>query len=320
MNKITLFSLLLFTSLILRVTSQTVLLNEDFSDGSRTNQALPASSAWFSSTAGSLSVLSGALTRNGAGSIITYFTNSGAPIQLAVGEKLRVTYSLILSGTPPTAPSPVDSFLRVGLYNSHGTSSDANATTTATRFTADSFGTITAAVANYSGYLATAPYTPTATNKMQSFEKLSDSSSASLSSIGTQYEFKNFGGTDLDFVFGNTYSTSFEMTRTTLGMTGVFGITGDFINSSGVVTTTTQSITFTDNTTPVYTFDTFAYMPQGPSMVSSLDNFVVTYFAVPEPMSGGIIFLGSGVFFAVYIKNIFSKRLMGSKKLKMAMA
>src|SRR5204863_3389913 len=70
---------------------------------SRTYQGLPTNSAWFASSAGSLSVASGALrmivgTSSGAG--ITYFTttNTSPPIQLNVGDTMTATFLFTFNG------------------------------------------------------------------------------------------------------------------------------------------------------------------------------------------------------------------------------
>jgi pectate lyase len=94
-----------------------VFLRERFADLSRTNQALPSSSAWFSSSGSSnVSVVGSELRQvvTSSRTIVTYFTDqSGQPATLAPGESITAAFNFRLT----TIDSTGDNF-RVGLLRS----------------------------------------------------------------------------------------------------------------------------------------------------------------------------------------------------------
>jgi hypothetical protein len=79
-----------------------VLLDDTWSDGTRTDQNLPMESAWYVSTASQLTAGTNALTLAvGSGSVmaVTYFTgNSASPAHLDLGDTLTVTFAVTFSG------------------------------------------------------------------------------------------------------------------------------------------------------------------------------------------------------------------------------
>ena len=94
-----------------------VFLRERFADGLRTNQALPNSSAWFSSSgASNVSVVGPELRQvvTSSRTIVTYFTDaSGQPATLAPGESISASFNFRLTTIDTTG----DNF-RVGLLRS----------------------------------------------------------------------------------------------------------------------------------------------------------------------------------------------------------
>src|SRR5258705_12964343 len=76
----------------------TVLLDDPWADGTRTNQNLPSESAWFSSTGSALTAAMNSMNLALAGSAvmpITYFTtNDTSPVQLSMGDTLIATFRL----------------------------------------------------------------------------------------------------------------------------------------------------------------------------------------------------------------------------------
>jgi len=103
-----------------------VLLDESFDDLDRTNQNLPDGAHWYyqgaPTTADHLSVIPSVVGRamllksTASPTMINgYFTPSGSPRTLAVGDSVSVSMSLTLSSTPDS-----DSGFRIGLYNSNG--------------------------------------------------------------------------------------------------------------------------------------------------------------------------------------------------------
>jgi hypothetical protein len=110
-------------------------------DGTRTDSNLPEESAWFASTASSLTATTNLMTGTNPATSSrhwwTYFTSNGNnPAMLNVGETLHVTLEFVPSGV---AASNNNTSLRFGLFNSSG----------GTRTVAD--GT-TPAGAGFSGY------------------------------------------------------------------------------------------------------------------------------------------------------------------------
>src|SRR5437899_953602 len=76
----------------------TVWLDDTWADGTRTNQNLPTDSAWFCSTAASLTATTNAMyLAVGSGSVmaLSYFTaNTNISIQLTPGDTLIATFRL----------------------------------------------------------------------------------------------------------------------------------------------------------------------------------------------------------------------------------
>jgi len=97
--------------------AEVIHLNETFADGSRLDQNLPSTAAWYSSsTATNLFAGSGVLTQNigsGGRHLIAYFAD--APVTIAVGEVMEVTATISFN-----VPANVSGAFRVGLFNSNG--------------------------------------------------------------------------------------------------------------------------------------------------------------------------------------------------------
>src|SRR2546428_139021 len=109
-----------FTVLFLLVLSShaAVLLDDTWADGNRTSTSLPTDSAWYASTASSLTAAVNSLTATPSTisrTWWTYFTtNVTAPVSLNVGETLKVTLAFIPSGVVALNGN---FGLHVGLYN-----------------------------------------------------------------------------------------------------------------------------------------------------------------------------------------------------------
>ena len=96
----------------------TVILDDTFADGSRTNQNLPTDAAWFVSTPSSWKTAMNALTETNSTSAImavTYFgANTNAPVSLAVGDTLTVTMNFTFNNV---AGQNGSSGFRIGVYD-----------------------------------------------------------------------------------------------------------------------------------------------------------------------------------------------------------
>ena len=103
------------------------LLDDTFADGSRTNQNLPTSAAWYlRGNATSLAASPGQMTYTSNGNvsnIVGYFTGSGTPYTLSVGETMTLSMSLSLSNVPD-----IDNVFRFGLFNSGGSQINSDST------------------------------------------------------------------------------------------------------------------------------------------------------------------------------------------------
>lgn len=100
--------------------SATVLVDDTWADGTRTNTNLPHESAWHASTASSLTaatnVMIGAIPATSSRTWWTYFTaNAATPAALSTGETLRVTLEFAPSGV---APLNANTSLRFGVFDS----------------------------------------------------------------------------------------------------------------------------------------------------------------------------------------------------------
>src|SRR5437867_3727906 len=96
-----------------------VIVDDTWSDGTRNDTNLPAESAWYASNSSSLTATPGLLTGTTGGSSSrtwwTYFTSDPAtPVQLAVGETLKVTLVFTCSGVNANNDGRA---LRLGVYD-----------------------------------------------------------------------------------------------------------------------------------------------------------------------------------------------------------
>ncbi len=100
-------SLFLFTAVL--STQAVTLLDDTFADGTRNIQNLPTESAWFCSSASSLTAAPGAMTlQQGSTAIlaVSYFTTSANnPVSLNVGDTLSLNIAYTFTGVAPANSS-----------------------------------------------------------------------------------------------------------------------------------------------------------------------------------------------------------------------
>lgn len=254
------------------------LLNDNFSSGVRNVQNLPSQSAWFAQSSGSnLTVVSQHLNwaANG-GFIVSYFTASGSPQNLNIGDTLTLSYTLSFA----TVPTGGNNFRLALLNSSNGA-----------RATADNqsaSGTGGNAYTNYSGYLFT-------TNLA--------SSSGSVSSIQERSNFVNSGSNLLMSVGGTSAYVGLGTTGGNNALSDGVSYTGtlslNLVSASQMdITHTINGFTFTrsDTVSPFTSFDTVAFNI-GTSTVT-IDDISVVYTPVPEPSTLALTVLGglAGIF------------------------
>ena len=109
--------LLLWLTALLPVHA-TTLLDDTFADGTRTNQNLPTDAAWYVSSSGSWTTMSGALSVAMSSSAVlgvSYFgANASSPVALSVGDILTVTLKFTFNGV---AAANTSGGLRLGLFD-----------------------------------------------------------------------------------------------------------------------------------------------------------------------------------------------------------
>src|ERR1051326_2144891 len=124
-------ALVVFTAALSRAD---VLLNDTWTDGTRTDQNLPTESAWFASDGSALDATANSMTlTNGTSAVLalTYFgTNSSTPVQLNAGDPLTATIKMTLNGVGANNSSQG---FRLGLFDF------ADSTLSPTWATADGF-------------------------------------------------------------------------------------------------------------------------------------------------------------------------------------
>lgn len=278
----------LVSALALPLSAQTVtttLLNDTFADTDRTNQALPGSAQWFTSASNStanIDAAGGALvTKNGL-TTLSYFTAADAPVELAVGESLTLTFTVSLSATTDAVGN-----FRVGLYDS------------GTRLAADNFGNTNAAfTGSYAGYLAVTNVGASSNNAFRVYERGSSTSLIAGSVSNYAQTGSAAGGAFKAFVANNVYTGAIVLSRTAESTMSISqSYTGLFAGDSSSSTTTA---TITDSSGLSTSFDTLAFYYNNTASLT-FDNIKLDYTslaAVPEPSSAaalaGLLALSAG--------------------------
>ncbi len=250
-----------------------VILDDRFVDGDRSTQNLPASSRWFfHSGAGSLTASPGAMNwtiAGGYGSMLTYFSASGSPVQLAVGDTLAVSFTMNVANPGAT---PLDQSLRFGLFNSQGT-----------RVSADGGTRFNNIFNNYQGYYGSINPLSSAANKFYAYRR----GGTAANDLFTQSSiFLPSSGAGLQWSAG-VINGSLSVTRLASGLRFRAQL-GDAV------------VDVTDATSTYFSFDTLAFYTAGETNTAASLTF--THFeverlqAVPEPGVAALL-LGVGVLF-----------------------
>jgi len=263
--------LFLLVASVLANAAQSPLLDDTWSDGDRTNTALPEESAWFASNAGTtptLSVAPGLLTCNvrmfetntGSRLWITHFTPAGAPVELVEGDTLKISVffrALSVATNPATGRG-----LRVGLFNFSEPG--------AARVTADGFSTGSgggAPGANVTGYLLNQNFCERfSVNNPIQIMKRTDTPNVNLMGASAVFTALGSGGGASDtpgFQNDTPYRLEFSVKRSA----GAAEITCLFADNAE------WSIqhTATDANSPTFRFDGFAIRPN--SAADAADSF-----------------------------------------------
>lgn len=253
------------------------LLNDTFSDNERATQSLTGSAEWGfapnggTNTNANLSAATGALvyTPQAAATAqhsTAYFTASGSPAALAVGESITLTFDFTLTALGAST----ENGLRFGLFNSNGSRYGAGFSSTA-----QSFSNLTV-FDDSTGFFTTANVGATTGQSLFGARKGNASGSNTTPFGGSSTitgAFTNSGY--LGLVASTAYTASLSITRNTA--------TQAFVSTT--INGFTQSGTTTGETASTLSFDSFtvltgsAIVPTGNTF--TIDNVNVT--VVPEP-------------------------------------
>ncbi|HTS17614.1 MAG TPA: glycosyl hydrolase family 28 protein [Verrucomicrobiae bacterium] len=252
----------------LRIPS-TLILDDTWSSGMRTNQNPPTSSAWWTSVPGSLNSATNSMTLTVGGNsaqAITYFTstNGSPPVQLNVGDTLTATFTLVFGGVWPSGSSSQG--FRFGLFDF------ADGSNMPVRVSSDgtSVGSQGSYVQGYSlfgkVYGTFSDATPIDIRKRTT---LSDSALLGTSADWTSLA-KNSLVTSSFAGFANLtpYTLQFVLQRTSLNSMLIT------ITWSNTLTGATLSESVTDSTASDFSFDGVAYRPSNNTTAPATNEFV----------------------------------------------
>jgi hypothetical protein len=269
----------------------TILLNDTWADGSRTETSLPNESAVYASAAGSVAMASGSLSYTQSASsqrLATYFTPNGAPVQLAVGDYLKASVQYVPKGALYNTTSRN---FRVGLFHDP----------TNAQISADGFNDGGGAGNPWEdarGYAVFMPLTmgPSNTAPFQINKRTVLSGQTSLMGSGGAYTNGTSGGANVVSVLDKVYTITFEVAKVSASQTD---LTLTLLDGNTVLSTHTSS---DDGSTygaaaPYDNFDLLAFRfssASGTADVLEFRNFQVeTGRIVPEPTA--LVMLGLAV-------------------------
>ena len=255
------------TAVVLGITSSAfadVLVDDTWVDGTRSDQNLPTESAWFTSSASSLTATTNAMNLAvGSSAVfsITYFTsNSASPAHLNVGDTLVATLHLKFSGL---AASPGSAGFRIGLFDY------ADSTLSPKRVTSD--GSISGNNSLGNGVQGYALFqtmgTAFTTNAPTDIRKRTNIADSGL--LGTSGDWTSLGigpgGLGAFTGFANATNYVLQLTAQRTGTNSV-AITVSWLNPTNGASLTT---TLTDNVASNFNFDAIAFRPQSASASAS---------------------------------------------------
>jgi hypothetical protein len=286
------------TTLAASAPAATILLNDTWTDGQRTQTNLPNESAVFVSAAASTSVAAGSLSytqSTGSQRLITYFAGAGSPVSVPVGQALKATVSFFARDGLGTS---VSRNFRVGLYR------DPDGTQVAVDGFNDAGGSGNP-WGNAEGYAGLFPLSTTAgTTQLFQIQKrtLVDGSQTSLMGAGAAYTAGPAGGGIVTAALNNLYTLTFTLNRVAAAQ---MNVTATLADSSGTLANLT-TINTTDGTSqlgtgaPYTAFDMLSFrFSAADGTANRLEFTRIKVELIPEPASLGLLGL-AGAALAVF--------------------
>jgi poly(beta-D-mannuronate) lyase len=247
----------------LSIVGGNILLSDDFSDGTFTNQSLPGSAKWYTS-GGSLAISSGTLGVTAGRMALAFFKNSGVQSP-AVGEQLTASFTLNFSVVGTSSGG-----FRFGFFNSNGAARPPDVSDSA--FTDyDGYIVTTTAVYPDSNSNTNGPITIRQRNPGVGGKLLGTTGSGYYSDVAAS------PSTSQGFVAGTSYTVTLTIARTAAGTVNLsVGVTGGSLSN--------YAFTANDVSGIVTGFDGFAVLStQSNGSTYSIDNVTVVHDTIPVP-------------------------------------
>jgi hypothetical protein len=273
------------------------LLNDSWSDGSRTETDLPNESAVYASHPDGVTMAVGSLTYDQTVSssqrLATYFTDAGSPQSIEVGNRLCVTVDF----SPETAlyPSTSRNF-RMGIF--HDPDDE--------RVAADGFNDSGGSIwGNALGYAVQMPISLSSTppSPFNIVKRLDNGASTSLLGSNSAYFQTSSGGDPVTGVLNKDYRIVAELLRKATNQMNVRFSLYDIDNINSPVLLSTHTVIDTATTfdgeaelSGIYSdFDLLAFRfsdAAGTADDLRFSNYKVEYKSIPEPVSALLLVLG----------------------------
>lgn len=267
-----------------------VIVNDTFADNTRTTESLPTSVQWtvgaHNGTAanafGTLDASTGqmVLDHTNAGSnsfaaVWGHFTASGSPLNLAVNDRLTLTFDVTFSGGAFPA-SPGAGGFRWALFNSNGS-----------RVTTDFAGTNETGISNGTTFSGWRGYEGQSaiSNVEVTGEMLTRERTGSGNGLYTSSNWATVGSSvdEPTITAGTPVTASLVLTRTATGVTVQAGLAG----ATTAATLDTGGFT---------AFDTISFFTlDGLSHDITVDNVRLETDVVPEPTAASVMLLGAAL-------------------------
>ena len=245
------------------------ILDDTWVSGKRTVQNLPKSSAWFTSSPGSLTAAPGAMTLTVGSSvlILTYFTpnSNSPPVTLNVGDTLTASINFKFNGLPTLASSSQG--FRIGLFDF------ADGSNSPLRVSSDggtSWGSSSQGL-NVAGYsLFQKMYTTFSDSTPMAIRKRTNLSDASLLGTSGDYTTLASGGDTNAFPgFANLITNTLQIVLTRTSLTSM-AIT---MTWSNWVTGAILTLSATDPAASNFSFDGIGFRPQSSAQAAVSNIF-----------------------------------------------